>query len=54
MENVCVVPTQELADGVTTIIATDGEVPLFTAVNAAILPEPVAARPIDVLVLVQV
>ena len=33
--------------GVTVIVAVTGEVPLFTAVNAAILPVPLAARPIE-------
>lgn len=51
---VCVAPVQVLADGVTTITATDGVVPLFTAVNDAMSPAPVAASPIDVFVLVQV
>jgi len=51
---VCVAPVQLLADGVTTITATDGVVPLFTAVNEATSPAPVAASPIDVFVLVQV
>ena len=34
--------------GVTTMVATTGEVPVFTAVKAAIFPEPLAARPIEV------
>ena len=39
--------------GVTTMVATMGEEPVFTAMNEAILPEPVAARPIDGVLLVQ-
>jgi hypothetical protein len=34
-------------DGVTVIVATTGELPVLTALNDAILPEPVAANPID-------
>jgi hypothetical protein len=33
--------------GVTTIVATTGAVPAFIAVNDAIFPDPLAARPID-------
>ena len=39
--------------GVTVIVAVTGAVPLFTAVKAAIFPVPLAAKPIDVFVLVQ-
>ena len=39
--------------GVTVIVATTGAVPLFTAVKAPILPEPMAARPMLVALLVQ-
>ena len=46
-------PTEPLVNvGVTTMVATTGEVPVFTAVNDAILPVPEAARPILVVVLV--
>ena len=39
--------------GVTVIVAVTGAVPLFTAVNAAIFPVPLAARPIVVFEFVQ-
>ena len=39
--------------GVTMIVATTGVFPLFTAVKEAILPVPLAARPIEVLLLTQ-
>ena len=38
--------------GVTTMVATTGEVPVLTAVNKAILPVPEAASPMLVVVLV--
>jgi hypothetical protein len=40
--------------GVTVIVATTGVVPLFNAVNAAILPVPLPANPIDGVLFVQV
>ena len=40
-------------DGVTVIVAVSGVVPLLTVVKPAILPVPLAARPIDGLLLVQ-
>ena len=40
--------------GVTTMVATTGAVPVLTAVNEAIFPVPLAARPMLVVVLVQV
>jgi hypothetical protein len=46
-------PVQPLADGVTIIVATSGAVPLLTAANEGTSPIPVAASPIDVLLLVQ-
>jgi hypothetical protein len=39
--------------GVTVIVAVTGDVPVLTAVNAAILPAPLAPRPIVVLSFVQ-
>jgi len=46
-------PTEPLVKvGVTTMVATTGEVPVFTAVNDAILPVPEAARPMLVVVFV--
>ena len=33
--------------GVTVIVAVTGAVPLFTAVNAAILPDPLANNPME-------
>ena len=41
-------------EGVTVMVATTGEVPLLTAVNARIFPVPPAARPMLVVLLVQV
>jgi hypothetical protein len=47
------VPLHPLALGVTVIVATTGVVPVFTAVNEAIAPVPLATRPIDGVLLVQ-
>jgi hypothetical protein len=47
------VPVQLLATGVMVIVVVTGVVPLFVAENAAISPVPEAARPIVVLLLVQ-
>jgi hypothetical protein len=47
------VPGQPLADGVTDITPCMGEEPLLVALNARILPVPVEASPMDVLLLVQ-
>jgi hypothetical protein len=52
--NDCTVPTQVADVGVTAITAVAVVLPVLVAVNAAMLPEPDAAKPIDVLVLVQV
>ena len=41
------VPLQPAATGVTVIVAVTGELPVFTAANAPILPDPLAANPID-------
>jgi hypothetical protein len=48
-----VLPVQLLADGVTTIVAVTGALVVLVAVNAAMLPVPLAARPLDVVLLVQ-
>ena len=47
------VPLVTPSVGVTMIVATTGVLPLFTAVKEAILPVPLAARPIEVLLLTQ-
>ena len=52
--NVDSVPVQPFAVGVTLIVAVIGEAVALVAVNEGILPEPLAARPIDVLLFVQV
>jgi hypothetical protein len=44
---------QPLFVPVTEIVAVTGAVPVFAAVNAAILPVPDAAKPTDVVLLVQ-
>jgi hypothetical protein len=54
MVNVVGVPVHPFAVGVTVIVAVIGEVAAFVAVNEGILPEPFAARPIAVLLFVQV
>lgn len=45
---------QLLERAVTVIVAVIGVVPLFIAANELMLPEPLAPRPIEVLLLVQV
>jgi len=50
--NVCAVPTQPLSSGVTLTTPEIGVLPVFVAVNAPILPEPEAARPIEGLLFV--
>ena len=47
------VPVQPFAVGVTVIVATTAVVPLFVAVNEAILPLPLPANPIEGLLFVQ-
>lgn len=47
------VPGHPLDTGVTVIVDTTGAVPVFTPVKAAMLPEPLAANPIEVSLLVQ-
>jgi hypothetical protein len=51
--NVIGVPGHPFAVGVTVIVAVTGAVPVLVAVNAAILPVPLAARPMLVLLFVQ-
>jgi len=53
MVNVVGVPVHPFAEGVTVIVAVIGEVVAFVAVNAGTLPEPLTARPIAVLLFVQ-
>lgn len=50
--NVVGVPVHPFAVGVTVIVAAMGDVDAFAVVNAGILPEPLAARPIAVLLFV--
>ena len=52
--NVEGVPVHPFAVGVTVIVAVVGEVVALVAVNAGMLPEPLAASPILVLLLVHV
>ena len=47
-------PVQPLAAGVTVIVAMTGLVEVLVAIKEAILPAPPAARPIEVVLLVQV
>ena len=53
IENVLAVPAHPLADGVTVIVAVTGALVEFVAVNAEMLPVPLAARPMDVVLFVQ-
>lgn len=53
MEYVKGVPVQALAVGVIVMEALIGEIPALEAVKAGIFPVPLAARPINVLLLVQ-
>ena len=52
--NVEGVPVHPFAAGVTVMVEVIGEVVAFVAVNEGTLPEPLAARPIAVLLFVQV
>ena len=47
------VPAQPAATGVTVMVAVTGTAPRFVAMNDAILPLPLAANPIDAVLLVQ-
>jgi hypothetical protein len=51
--NVFAVPGQPAFTGVTVIVAVTGDVVLLVAVNEAMSPEPLAARPIEVASFVQ-
>ena len=51
--NVCGEPAQPFADGVTLIVAVTGALEVFVAVNAAMFPVPLAAKPIEVVLFVQ-
>ena len=50
IENVVAVPLQLLDIGVTVINAVTGTVPALVAVNPLIVPTPLAASPMDVVV----
>ena len=52
MVNVWGVPAQPSNEGVTVMVAVTGEVPLLVAVKDGMLPLPLAARPMVVLLLV--
>ena len=54
MVKVVGVPVHPFAVGVTVIVAVIGDVAAFLAVSEGTLPEPFAARPIAVLLFVQV
>ena len=49
----CVAPVHEPYTGVTTMLATTGALPVFTAVKDPMVPVPLPARPMLVLSLVQ-
>jgi hypothetical protein len=51
--NDCGVPAQPSNEGVTVMVAVTGAVPELVAVNDAIFPLPLAASPIDGVLLVQ-
>ena len=54
MSNVVGAPVHPFADGVTVIVALIGKIVAFVVVNEGTLPEPLAARPMAVLLFVQV
>jgi hypothetical protein len=54
MANVVGVPVHPFAVGVTVIVVVIGELVAFVAANEGTSPEPLAARPIAVLLFVQV
>ena len=54
MVKVKAVPVQLLAVGVTVMVAVTGVSVAFVAVNELIFPVPLAAKPIEVLLLVHV
>ena len=51
--NICAAPEQVLADGVTVTVAVFIALVMFVAVNEAMSPEPLAARPIVASLFVQ-
>lgn len=53
MVNVLTAPGQPPADGVTVMMALTAVVPLLMAVNGLMFPFPLAGKPIDVLLFVQ-
>jgi hypothetical protein len=53
ISKVAELPVQLLADGVTVTVAVTGALVVLAAVNAAILPVPLAASPIEVVLFVQ-
>ena len=53
MVNVCGVPGHPAADGVTDIVAVTGALVKLITVNTGIFPLPLAAKPIVVLLFVQ-
>ena len=53
MVNICDAPVQLFADGVTVMVAVFTDAVALVAVNAAMFPEPLDARPIDASLFVQ-
>ena len=53
MVKVCCCPLQLFAVGITVIVAVTGTLVVFTALNDVMSPEPEPARPMDVLLLIQ-
>ena len=53
MVNVVGVPGQEPATGVTVMVAVTGVEPVLVAVNAGMFPEPLATKPMEGVLLVQ-
>ena len=51
--NVFGMPTQPFAVGVTVIVAVTGALPVLVAVKEAMFPLPAAAKPMEVVLLVQ-
>jgi hypothetical protein len=54
MVNVLATPVHPFNEGVTVMVAVTGVFPVLTAANAAMFPVPLAARPIEVVLFVQV
>ncbi len=53
MVKLCAIPVQPNTEGVTVIVAVMGILVVLIAVNAGIFPVPLAVKPIEVLLLVQ-